>query len=165
MPGRSKYITISAVAHTFGNLKRKFIKLLTLCCCVCPAMHCRMGEEGSCPAQPVQIYQWFKLLESCKGSLLNPSPFQGCALCMCVCHTLKYWGGGELPGPAGPNPSEEAPAAQTHLQPICALWTYFQKHWGKMSALETRQQSRSNILSGYKKTYGSKDLSLMCVNR
>ena len=74
-----------SVVHTFGNLESKFIKLFTLCWRVCPTMHCRMGEEGSCPAWPVQIYQWFKLLESCKGSLLNPSTFQGCALCMCVC--------------------------------------------------------------------------------
>ena len=73
------------MVHTFGKLQRKFIKLFTLCWLVCPAMQCRMGEEGSCPARQVQIYQWFKLLESCKGSLFNPSPFQGCALCVCVC--------------------------------------------------------------------------------
>ena len=46
-----------SMVHTFGRLQRKFIKLFTLCWLVCPAMHYRMGEEGSCPARPVQIHQ------------------------------------------------------------------------------------------------------------
>ena len=46
---------LSAV-HAFGNLQMKFIKLFTLCWRVCPAMQCRLGEEGSYPARPGQKY-------------------------------------------------------------------------------------------------------------